>query len=97
MHEGRALKSLDPDGAIAAPIEPERIIGGIVHPASELVAPGVVQVIEGNRFSLGELDDSRSERTLRLAQTMMKAGFKSAISRDIGSELWVKVLGSGAT
>jgi len=93
-YEGRSLQSLDPDGALAAHIEPERLIGGIVYPASELLAPGVVKVIEGNRFSLGELDGSRSERIERLSRAMMNAGFKSPVSRDIRSEIWVKLWGN---
>jgi 2-dehydropantoate 2-reductase len=93
-YEGRTLQSLDPDGALAAHIEPERIIGSVVYPASELIAPGVVKVIEGNRFSLGELDGSRSERIEQLAKAMMNAGFKSPVSRDIRSEIWVKLWGN---
>ncbi len=93
-HHGRSLASLDPDGQIAAHIEPERIIGSVVYPASELVAPGVVRVIEGNRFSLGELDGSRSERVDTLSKALMKAGFKSPVSRDIRAELWVKLWGN---
>ena len=93
-YEGRTLASLDPDGAIAAHIEPERLIGSVVYPASELVAPGVVRLIEGNRFSLGELDGSRSERVQALSQAMMAAGFKSPVSRDIRGELWVKLWGN---
>jgi 2-dehydropantoate 2-reductase len=93
-YEGHRLASLDPDGAIAAHIEPERLIGSVVYPASELVAPGVVRVIEGNRFSLGELDGSRSERVQGLAQALMKAGFKSPVSRDIRSEIWLKLWGN---
>ena len=93
-YEGRSLQSLDPDGQLAAMIEPERIIGSVVYPASELMAPGVVKVIEGNRFSLGELDGSRSERIERLSRAMMNAGFKSPVSRDIRSEIWVKLWGN---
>lgn len=93
-YEGRTLQSVDPGGLIAAQIEPERIIGSVVYPAAELVAPGVVRLIEGNRFSLGELDGSRSERVEALAQAMMRAGFKSPVSRDIRSELWVKLWGN---
>ncbi len=93
-YEGRQLQSLDPDGALAAHIEPERIIGSVVYPASELIAPGVVKVIEGNRFSVGELDGSRSERIERLSKVMMNAGFKSPVSRDIRSEIWVKLWGN---
>jgi 2-dehydropantoate 2-reductase len=93
-YDGRSLASLDPDGAIAAAVEPERVIGSVVYPASELVEPGVVRVIEGNRFSLGELDGSRSERIEALSKVMMNAGFKSPISRDIRSEIWVKLWGN---
>lgn len=93
-YEGRAVTSVDPDGAIAAAIEPERIIGSVVYPASELVAPGVVKVVEGNRFSLGELDGSRSERIEALSQAMMRAGFKAPVSRDIRAEIWLKLWGN---
>lgn len=93
-YEGRRLDSLDPGGVIAARIEPERLIGSVVYPASELLAPGVVRLIEGNRFSLGELDGSRSERVDTLSRVMMAAGFKSPVSRDIRSEIWVKLWGN---
>ncbi|MFZ4652164.1 MAG: 2-dehydropantoate 2-reductase [Rubrivivax sp.] len=92
--EGRQLDSLDPDGAIAAAIDPQRLIGSIVYPACELTAPGVVRLIEGNRFTLGELDGSRSERIEALAAALMRAGFKAPVSRDIRSEIWVKLWGN---
>jgi 2-dehydropantoate 2-reductase len=93
-YEGRRLDSVDPGGFIAEHIEPERIIGSIVYPASELVEPGVVKVIEGNRFTLGELDGERSQRIDALSQAMMRAGFKAPVSRDIRSELWIKLWGN---
>jgi 2-dehydropantoate 2-reductase len=93
-YEGRAVSSVDPDGAIAAHIEPERVIGSVVYPAAELVEPGVVKVIEGNRFTLGEPDNSRSPRVEALSQALMKAGFKAPVSRDIRGEIWVKLWGN---
>jgi len=93
-YEGRRLESLDPDGTLAAHIEPERVIGGVVYPAAELVAPGLVRVVEGNRFTLGEPDGSKSERVLALAQALMGAGFKAPVARDIRSEIWVKLWGN---
>jgi 2-dehydropantoate 2-reductase len=54
----------------------------------------VVRVIEGNRFTLGELDGSRSERIDGLSQAMIRAGFKSPVSKDIRSEIWVKLWGN---
>lgn len=93
-YEGRMLASVDPDGALAAGIEVDRIIGSIVYPAAELVQPGVVRVIEGNRFTLGELDHQRTPRIEALSQSMMAAGFKAPVSRDIRSEIWIKLWGN---
>jgi 2-dehydropantoate 2-reductase len=93
-YEGRQLESVDPGGLLAQHIEPERIIGSVVYPAAELVSPGVVKVIEGNRFTLGEPDGGRSPRIEALSQAMMRAGFKSPVSKDIRSEIWVKLWGN---
>jgi len=93
-HEGRALASVDPGGFVGGQIEPERVIGSIVYPAAELVAPGVVRVIEGNRFTLGEPDGTRSERIEALSQALMRAGFKAPVAKDIRSEIWVKLWGN---
>ena len=60
-----ALESVDPGGAIAAAIEPGRVIGCVVYPAAELLEPGVVRDIEGNRFSLGEPDGSAARASRR--------------------------------
>jgi 2-dehydropantoate 2-reductase len=93
-YEELGLESVDPGGRLAAHIEPERIIGSVVYPAAELVAPGVVKLIEGNRFTLGELDGSRSERITALSAVMMRAGFKAPVTKDIRSEIWVKLWGN---
>jgi 2-dehydropantoate 2-reductase len=93
-YEGRRLESVDPGGAIARHIEPERVIGGVVYPAAELVEPGVVRVIEGNRFTLGEPGGERTPRIEALSAAFMKAGFKAPVSKDIRSEIWVKLWGN---
>ena len=93
-HAGRGLDSVDPGGVLAEHIEPERIIGSVVYPAAELVAPGVVKLIEGNRFTLGEPDGERTPRIEALSQAFMRAGFKAPVSRDIRSEIWVKLWGN---
>ena len=93
-HQGRGLESVDPGGQLAAAIEPERIIGSIVYPAAELLEPGVVKVVEGNRFTIGELNGERTERIDALSQALIRAGFKAPVSKDIRSELWVKLWGN---
>lgn len=92
--EGTSVSSVDPDGIVAASIDVERVIGSVVYPAAELTEPGVVRLIEGNRFTLGELDGSRSPRVEALSQAMIAAGFKSPVSKDIRSEMWVKLWGN---
>jgi 2-dehydropantoate 2-reductase len=92
--DGRPVRAADPDGSIAAAIENDRIIGSVVYPASELLAPGVVRVIEGNRFTLGEPDGSKSERAQRLSDSLTRAGFKAPITTDIRSEIWLKLWGN---
>ncbi len=93
-YEGRLLESVDPGGAIGRHIEPERVIGSVVYPAAELVEPGVVRVIEGNRFTLGEPDGARSPRVEALSAAFMKAGFKAPVSKDIRAEIWIKLWGN---
>jgi 2-dehydropantoate 2-reductase len=93
-HEGRGLESVDPGGFIASHIEPGRVIGSVVYPAAELVEPGVVKVIEGNRFTLGEPTGERTERIELLSQAMMRAGFKAPVSKDIRGEIWLKLWGN---
>jgi 2-dehydropantoate 2-reductase len=93
-HEGRAVTRVDPDGAIARVIPPERVIGSVVYPAAELVAPGLVKLVEGNRFTVGEPSNERTPRVEALSQALMKAGFKAPVSRDIRSELWIKLWGN---
>jgi 2-dehydropantoate 2-reductase len=92
--EGRAVTSVDPDGVIHNSIEPRRVIGSVVYPAAELVAPGLVKLIEGNRFTLGEPSGERTPRVEALSQALMAAGFKAPIARDIRSELWIKLWGN---
>jgi 2-dehydropantoate 2-reductase len=92
--EGHAVRAADPDGSIAAHIENERIIGTVVYPASELIAPGVVKVIEGNRFTLGEPDGTKSTRVQALSEALTRAGFKAPVVSDIRNEIWLKLWGN---
>ena len=92
--QGQAVASVDPDGTVAANIEVERVVGGVVYPAAELVAPGVIKVIEGNRFTLGELDGAKTPRLETLAKTLIRAGFKTPMTTDIRSEIWLKLWGN---
>ena len=93
-YEGKRLESVDPGGVIAGHIDVDKVIGSIVYPAAEIIAPGVIKHIEGNRFSLGELDGADTPRIRTIAQLFRDAGFKSPIASDIRTELWVKLWGN---
>ena len=92
--DGRRLDSLDPDGTIERHIPAERIIACIAYPAAERDKPGVIRLVEGDRFPVGELDGARTERATALAQTLSAAGFTSRVLTDIRSQVWVKALGN---
>ena len=90
----RRLDTVDPGGVQWAGIGPDRIIGCIVYPAAEVIEPGVVQHVEGDRFSLGEPDGSKSERTTALANALVAAGLRAPVRPRIRDELWVKLWGN---
>jgi 2-dehydropantoate 2-reductase len=92
--EGRHVAAADPDGSIARHIDSGRVIGSVVYPAATLVSPGVVQVVEGKRFTLGELDGSESPRILALSAALGRAGFKAPVTNDIRGEIWLKIWGN---
>ena len=91
---GTPIRSVDPSGKIARAIPGEQIIGCVVYPASELIAPGVVQHIEGDRFPIGELNGATTERVTRLSECFGRAGFKSPVLDNIRSEIWLKLWGN---
>ena len=92
--EGAHLETVDPGGLIARTIDPERVIACIVYPATTVVEPGVVRHGEGEKFSLGELDGSQSERIVALSRLLVSAGLKAPVQSRIRQELWLKLLGN---
>ncbi len=92
--EGAIVRTVDPDGLIGEKIPPARVIGCVVYPASELIAPGVVRHVEGDRFPVGELDGSNSARVTRIAECLGRAGFKSPVLDDVRAEIWLKLWGN---
>jgi len=92
--EGIHLATVDPGGVVANAIDPRRVIGCVVYPATSLVSPGVIRHAEGERFSLGELDGSQSARILELSHVLVGAGLKAPVQQRIRAELWLKLLGN---
>ena len=92
--EGTRLASVDPGDAQWDGFGPDRVLGCVVYPAAEVVEPGVIKHIEGNRFSLGEPDGSKSERALALSKALSAAGLKAPVRPKLRDEIWVKLWGN---
>jgi 2-dehydropantoate 2-reductase len=91
---GSVVRSVDARGTIGRLIPCERVVGCVVYPAAELIAPGVVHHIEGDRFPVGELDGSSSERVQRISQCFTHAGLRAPVLNDIRAEIWLKLWGN---
>jgi 2-dehydropantoate 2-reductase len=94
--EGTSLNKVDPGGAISEAIDSSQVVGCVVFPATELVAPGVVRHIEGTRFTIGELDGTRTERCRLISRGGTAGGLKCPIDSRIRSQLWLKLIGNVA-
>jgi 2-dehydropantoate 2-reductase len=91
---GTRVVSVDPHGLIGENIPGERVIGCVVYPAAELLSPGVVKHVEGNRFPVGEPDGTTSERVTRLSECFIRSGLQAPVLSDIRAEIWLKLWGN---
>jgi 2-dehydropantoate 2-reductase len=92
--EGTRLACVDPDDAQWNGFGPDRVLGCVVYPAAEVLCPGTIKHIEGNRFSLGEPDGSKSDRALALSAALTAAGLKAPVRPRLRDEIWVKLWGN---
>ena len=92
--EGTRLASVDPGDAQWNGFGPDKVLGCVVYPAAEVVEPGLIKHIEGNRFSLGEPDGSKSDRAVALSKALMSAGLKAPVRPKLRDEIWVKLWGN---
>ena len=92
--EGRRIASVDPGDVQWNGFGPDRMLGCVVYPAAEVVEPGVVRHIEGNRFSLGEPSGEISARAVGLSKVLAAAGLKAPVRPRLRDEIWVKLWGN---
>jgi 2-dehydropantoate 2-reductase len=90
----RRLESVDPGGVQWNGIRPERALGCVVYPACEVVEPGVVRHIDGDRFTLGEPNGEKSPRAIAFSEALIRAGLKAPVRPRIRDEIWIKLWGN---
>jgi 2-dehydropantoate 2-reductase len=93
-YRDRVVDSVDPGGRLWQVLHPSQAIGCVVYPAAEVVEPGVIEHIYGDRFTLGEPDGSRGPRIEALSKAMIAAGLKAPVRPKIRDELWIKLWGN---
>ena len=91
---GSTLESIDPGGRQWREFRPERAIGCVVYPATEVVGPGVIQHVYGDKFPIGEPSGERSDRVERLSELMGQAGLRAPVLDNIRDEIWLKLWGN---
>lgn len=89
---GLALKSVDPDGSIAALIPPQRVIGCVVHASCFAAGPGHIRHVLGKGLLIGEAVGGPSASVDALASLLADAGFGAkavdSVQRDVFYKLW---------
>ncbi len=93
-YENSTLETIDPDARQWKVLGPERAIGCVVYPATEIVEPGVIQHVYGDKFPIGEPSGERSFRVERLGRMMTKAGLRAPVLDNIRDEIWLKLWGN---
>jgi 2-dehydropantoate 2-reductase len=91
---GSRVHSVDPTGVIGEHIPGERVIGCVVYPAAELLSPGVIKHVEGNRFPVGEPDGTTSARVTQVSECFIRGGLQAPVLADIRAEIWLKLWGN---
>lgn len=91
---GKILQSVDPQGSIARVLPPDQVIGSVLYPWAEMLEPGVVEQSTSNRIVIGEPDGSESARVRALSGIMEAGHLDAPITRDIRTEIWLKLWGN---
>lgn len=88
------LRSVDPDGRIAAALPLNKLIGCVVHASCSRSAPNQVTVRHADKLILGEPGGTQSARVERLSTLFESAGIRAETSADIRRAIWYKLWGN---
>ena len=88
------IESVDPGGVVSKAIDPASVVGCVVYCATEITEPGVIRHVEGKRFSIGEPDESMSERCVEISGAFRAAGLKAPVAAQLRTQIWLKMIGN---
>jgi 2-dehydropantoate 2-reductase len=90
-----ALPLLDPAGELWKRLR-ERALGCVVYSPNEVVSPGVIEHIGGNRFVIGEPSDEKTPRLQAIVDLFRASGLPAEIPADIRGEIWRKLMNNAS-
>jgi len=87
------LQALDPGGRLARAVAPQRILGGVLYSANEMIEPGVIEnhVPGNNMVVIGRPDREDTPAVQRLRQALERADMASPPVEDIRQSIWAKL------
>lgn len=91
---GKPLRSVDPDGSIAAAIPHAQVLGCVVHAGVSVSEPGLVQHKMGQGLIVGEPAGGHSARSQSVVDLLAQAGFDATHSADVRHDIWFKLWGN---
>ena len=89
------LPLLDPEGNLWTKLR-DRALGCVVYGPVEVVAPGVIDHVAGNRWVIGEPDGTRSTRLEAVIGVFKAGGLNAEIPADLRHEIWRKMVTNAA-
>ena len=92
--EGLVLRSVDPDGALAAAIPAERVLGAVAHVGATVVTPGTIRLAKQDRLLLGDPSGRHGGALADLAAALRAGGIPAEAVPDIRREVWLKLWGN---
>ncbi|HEX8938417.1 MAG TPA: 2-dehydropantoate 2-reductase [Sphingomicrobium sp.] len=91
--DGLQLRSIDPDGGIAAALPVERLIGCVVHASCSRSGEAVI-VKHADKLLIGEPNGENSERLARLVALFERARLRPEQTADVRRAIWYKLWGN---
>ncbi|WP_276120093.1 ketopantoate reductase family protein [Pararhizobium qamdonense] len=89
---GRRIEAVDPHGVLKQTIPSSLIIGTTTMITAERTHLGTARTFNPLQMTVGELDDSPSDRLDQLAVILSKAGIASRKAPRIRNAIWTKVV-----
>lgn len=91
---GRVLESVDPGGALAALLPPDRVLAAVVHAAAMVEAPGTIRLVKADRLPVGDMAGADPALLGAVVATLRLGGVPAEATATIRDEIWRKLWGN---